>query len=145
MQPVFYGDAPTLILGQNINTTALLPLVKGGDGTISYSVSPSVPSPLTFTTGTQTILIVFGTPPTILAASSHTMTATDGDGDSDTIDFTLAVAEPHVIVTPTKLYVDEKGGTGTYTVALDSSVAGVTVTIANDNPTPPMPPFRRPP
>ena len=64
-----------------------LPEASGGDGTLSYSLSPSVPG-LAFNAGTRRLT---GTP---TAAGTHAMTytVTDSDGDSDTLGFTIAVA-----------------------------------------------------
>ena len=65
-----------------------LPEASGGDGTLSYSLSPSVPG-LAFDAAMRRLT---GTPTT---AGSHAMTytVTDSDGDSDTLGFTITVAE----------------------------------------------------
>ena len=68
-----------------------LPEASGGDGTLAYSLSPSVPG-LAFNAGTRRLT---GTP---TAAGTHAMTytVTDDDGDSDTLGFTITVEEPDV-------------------------------------------------
>ena len=65
-----------------------LPRASGGDGALTYSLSPGVPG-LTFTPSTRRLE---GTP---TRAGSYVMTyaATDEDGDRDTLGFTISVAE----------------------------------------------------
>ena len=65
-----------------------LPAASGGDGTLSYSLSPSVPG-LSFSASTRTLA---GTPTT---AGTYAMTYTvrDGDGDADERRFAIAVEE----------------------------------------------------
>ena len=69
--------------------TLTLPEASGGDGTLTYSLSPSVPG-LTFN---ATARQLSGTPS---AAGTHAMTytVTDENGDSDTLSFTVTVEEP---------------------------------------------------
>ena len=64
-----------------------LPAASGGDGTLTYSLSPTV-SGLTFRSATRQLT---GTPST---AGTYAMTYTviDDDGDSDTLSFTITVA-----------------------------------------------------
>ncbi len=63
-----------------------LPRASGGDGTLAYSLSPSVPG-LTFTPATRRLS---GTP-TQAGAYAMTYTATDTDGDTDSLGFTITV------------------------------------------------------
>ena len=65
-----------------------LPAASGGDGTLTYSLAPSVAG-LTFNAGTRQLT---GTPST---AGTHAMTytVTDEDGDTDTLIFTVTVEE----------------------------------------------------
>ena len=67
--------------------TLTLPVASGGNGTLSYSFSPSVPG-LTFNATTRQLT---GTPST---AGTHAMTytVTDEDGDTDTLGFTITVS-----------------------------------------------------
>ena len=64
-----------------------LPAATGGNGTLSYSLSPEIPG-LSFDAMTRRLT---GTP---TAAGTHAMTytATDGDGDTDTLRFSIRVA-----------------------------------------------------
>ena len=65
-----------------------LPEAGGGDGTLSYSLSPAVPG-LTFDAATRRLT---GTPST---AGSYSMTYTvaDEDGDTDSLGFTITVSD----------------------------------------------------
>ena len=67
--------------------TLTLPEATAGNGTLSYSLSPSVPG-LSFNAATRQ---VSGTPST---AGTHAMTYTvaDEDGDTDTLSFTITVS-----------------------------------------------------
>ncbi len=67
--------------------TLTLPMATGGDGDLTYSLSPSVPG-LTFNATTRQLS---GTPST---AGTHVMTytVTDEDGDTDTLGFTITVS-----------------------------------------------------
>ena len=82
-------------LTQNSAMTSLtLPAATGGNGTLSYSISPALPAGLTFTAATR---VLSGTPTGTSASATYTYTVTDGDGntaatDKDTITFTIAVA-----------------------------------------------------
>ena len=73
-------------VGTAVNVT--LPAASGGDPPLTYGLSPSLPSGLSFNAAGRTIS---GTP---TAESSHTeyaYTATDRDGDSATIRFGITV------------------------------------------------------
>ena len=71
--------------------TAILPLTlpgaSGGDGTLAYSLAPSVPG-LSFDATTRRLT---GTP-SGTGTFAMTYTATDADGDTDTLSFTVSVA-----------------------------------------------------
>ena len=64
-----------------------LPTATGGDGTLSYSLSPEVPG-LSFDAMTRQLT---GTP-TAAGTYATTYTVTDADGDSDTLRFGITVA-----------------------------------------------------
>ena len=70
-------------------TPLLLPPASGGDGELSYSLSPEVPG-LSFDPATRRLT---GTP---TATGTHAMTyaVTDADGDSDTLSFSIRVRAP---------------------------------------------------
>ena len=90
-----------------------LPAASGGDGTLTYSLSPAVPG-LSFDPATRRLT---GTPS---AAGDYAMTytATDGDGDTATLGFNIAVEQA-----------DGDGATASFDLE-DGSVPGA-ITYAN--------------
>ena len=78
----------TYTVGTAIETLTL-PEASGGNGALTYSLSPDVPG-LTFDAATRQLT---GTPSTA-ASYNMTYTATDEDGDTDTLRFAMIVAEP---------------------------------------------------
>ena len=66
-----------------------LPEANGGDGPLTYTLSPTVPG-LSFNPATR---LLTGTP-TSAGTHSMTYTVTDTDGDTDSLSFTITVAEP---------------------------------------------------
>ena len=72
--------------------TLRLPAADGGDGTVTYGLSPNVPG-LGFDPATRELS---GTP-AAAGAYAMTYTATDGDGDTDTRTFTITVVESEAI------------------------------------------------
>ena len=92
--PTFSGaTVPAQTYMQNTEITPLtLPTATGGEGTITYTLSP--PAGLTFDGATRTLT---GTPTTVMAATMFTYTAMDTDGnaaanDAATLDFSITVA-----------------------------------------------------
>ena len=86
-----FGDASVAeqfwITGTAI-TNLVLPESSGGNGTITYSLSPAtLPTGITFTAATRTLS---GTPTAAKAAATYAYTATDTDGDTDTLRFSIA-------------------------------------------------------
>ena len=66
-----------------------LPTASGGDGSLTYTLSPSLPDGV----ATTTLYAVSGTPTGYQAAASYTWKATDGDGDAAELTFTITIAE----------------------------------------------------
>jgi len=91
-EPYFPGGSGpgnrTYTVGAAIDALTL-PQASGGDGELTYSLSPEVPG-LTFNTTTRRLT---GTP-TTAGSYDMTYTATDEDGDTDALDFTIAVEAP---------------------------------------------------
>ena len=89
--PSFAADAGpgnrTYTVGTAI-ATLTLPEASGGDGTLTYSLSPNVPG-LTFSASTRQLT---GTPSTA-GTYAMTYTATDDDDDADSLTFTITVEE----------------------------------------------------
>ena len=67
-----------------------LPAATGGDGDLAYSLTPALPSGLTFD---ETTRQVTGTPDTPQEAVTYTYSATDANGNKATLGFTIAVEE----------------------------------------------------
>ena len=73
--------------GTTISIT--LPQATGGEGTLTYSLTPALPSGLTFDATTRELS---GTPGEIMDATEYTLTATDEDGVAAPLKFMLSVA-----------------------------------------------------
>ncbi len=138
--PTFSGegiDAQTYTVGTSIGTVTL-PLATGGDGALTYTLAPPLPTGLTFTAADRTIT---GTPAgTAQAATTYTYTVSDSDADispadTDSVSFTITILPvAGVTVTPATLSVPENGSsTADYTVVLDTApTADVTIAVASD-------------
>ena len=72
--------------------TVVLRMASGGNGELAYTLSPALPSGLTYDTATGAGRIM-GTPAEMFSAV-YTYTATDRDGDDTSAVFTIAVYEP---------------------------------------------------
>ena len=141
-------DDQTYTEGVAINMLTL-PEASGGDGTLSYSLSPTVPG-LTFAAATRTLS---GTP-TSLGSYDMTYQAVDGDNntaasDAATLSFTITVQEPEPpdtapaftdtvadqtytegeAVSPLTLP-EASGGNGTLSYSLTPTVPGLTFAAA---------------
>ena len=68
--------------------TLTLPGASSGDGTLTYTLSPVVPTGLTFDASTRALT---GTPMQAQPATPYTYTATDSDGDSASLTFSITV------------------------------------------------------
>ena len=67
-----------------------LPAATGGDGALSYTVTPALPGGLAFNAATR---VLSGAPTRASAERSYTLTATDEDGDTAALSFTITVGE----------------------------------------------------
>ncbi len=73
---------------QNTVITAFtLPTATSGDGTLSYTLAPNLPTGVTKNASHQ----VSGTPSISKTLTTYTWTATDSDGDTATLKFTITV------------------------------------------------------
>ena len=111
-------------------TAFTLPAATGGDGSVSYTLSPALPAGVTKATGHR----VSGAPAAALTRTKYTWTATDGDGDAASLTFYVTVADrPHATLVLTPSTIDESG-TGnvtTVTATLDKAAsAATTVTVS---------------
>ena len=75
-----------LTLGEHVDIQ--LPLAMGGDGPISYSVSPDLPDYLEVGTRTGKLK---GTPAVTTKRITYSYTATDLEGETDSLSFTLRI------------------------------------------------------
>ena len=86
-----FGDAAILDQTYRQNTAIApltLPEASGGNGELTYTLTPTPPAGLTFDAATRTLS---GTPGAAVAATTHTYAATDTDGDEATLTFTVTV------------------------------------------------------
>ena len=80
---------PTVVLTQNHTPTPFTPVTgSGGTAPLTYGIAPALPTGLTFSTTTGQI---GGTPSTVLAATTFTVTVTDANSASQTATFSLTV------------------------------------------------------
>ena len=68
-----------------------LPVATGGTGTISYSLSPTLPGGATFTASTR---VLAGNPTGRFTSATFTYTATDGNSDTVDLTFTIVATAP---------------------------------------------------
>ena len=108
--------------GEDAGDTTL-PEADGGDGALSYSLTPALPEGLSFDSSTR---VISGTP----AGSGEfamTYTAADEDGDQASFGFTINVqpatrtAKQNLLPTPRNLSVTRKQFSGTSALALNVS------------------------
>ena len=115
-----------------------LPEATGGVGTITYSLSPTLPSGKTFTAGTR---VLDGNPTGRFSVETFTYTATDGNSDTVTLTFTavvtaIAITIPNIpnqtwtVGTAVSVTLPEaSGGVGAFTYSLSPTLpAGVSRT-----------------
>ena len=126
-------------VGTGVNLT--LPEATGGTGTITYSLTGTLPAGVTFVAGTR---VLSGTPTGRFSSASFTYTATDGNGDTVELTFTIVVTASAItfdsgmanqswtvgtavsVTTPTL-----SGGVGAFTYSITPALpAGVTFTAA---------------
>ena len=74
-----------------------LPAADGGDGEVTYGLSPALPTGLSFDPAARKIS---GTPSVRQAPTLYTYTATDADGDPDSLTFRVAVGYWRLTVSP---------------------------------------------
>ncbi len=94
-----------------------LPAATGGDGTLSYTLTPTPPAGLSFAAATRELN---GTPSTSQVSTEYTYTVTDSDPtdpDADTLTFMIKVASANLSAAPgneqvTRSWDDASGDTG---------------------------------
>ena len=121
-----------------------LPEATGGQGTITYSLSPTtLPGGVTFTASTR---ILAGTPTGRFTSDTFTYTATDGDGTTVELTFTIVVTAVAITFSPASFanqtwtvgtavdltLPEGAGGVGDLTASLTGTLpAGVTFTASS--------------
>lgn len=92
---------------RNVPIASQSPIVGGGSSPYSYSISPAVPTGLTFNTGTG---LLSGTPTTAQASTPYVVTVTDNVGATATQGISISVTAPSMTLTG---YSSISGTTGT--------------------------------
>ena len=106
--PIELSDAYTYQVGWAIEPL-VLPLVTGGTGDLTYTLSPDLPAGLTFDPATRT---VSGTPTAVAASTVFTYTVADQAGASASQSFTIEVVLPPLDAPDLLVAVDYKGADG---------------------------------
>ena len=113
-----------------------LPAATGGDGSVSYTLSPALPDGVSRDATTREIS---GTPTATKTLTTYTWTATDADGDAASLTFEITVSEKSIVtlvLTPSAIDELTSGGTpspgsATVTATLDKvSSSAVTITVS---------------
>ena len=92
--PAFADDASIddiVAVRDTAITAVTLPAATGGDGTLTYSLSPALPTGMSFNAATRRLS---GTSTVVLGQTEYTYTVTDADGDTDTLTFDITVNAP---------------------------------------------------
>ena len=111
--------------------TVTLPAATGGNGALTYALTPELPAGLSFDAAARAIT---GTPTEAQAATEYTYTATDSDDDTASLAFTIQVKASGITVSAADPVTVREGGAATYTVSLDARPAeNVVVELSSDN------------
>ena len=110
-------------------TTVTLPEATGGNGTITYALTPDLSAGLAIDSGTRELT---GTPTAAAASAEYTWKATDSDGSAAELTFNLEVTEPtrEIVLSETSRTLFENGGAAEFTVGLSTAPSDdVTITV----------------
>ena len=85
-----FGDATVAAQNHRVNTAVnlSLPAATGGNGTLTYSLAPNLPSSFSFDAATR---VLSGQSATAVTATTYTLTVADEDGDTDALAFSFMV------------------------------------------------------
>ena len=121
-----------LILGRHGRVN--LPFATGGNGEITYTISPALPTGLRFIPRAH---VIDGTPATEQERTTYTLTAMDRDLDTATMTFALTVVDtvvdpppvrPHLLTVSPATPSATEGGDLTFSLVLSDTTTG-TVTV----------------
>ena len=86
------GDSvPDQVFIEGVEITPLtLPAAAGGDGTLSYELTPALPEGLSLDSDTR---VISGDPNGVSEEQAYSWTATDADGDAAVIQFSITVED----------------------------------------------------
>ena len=132
--PELIGTVSGMTLTRGEPMSEELTAASGGNGELTYALSPSPPTGVTFNATTRTLS---GTPTRTQPPTTYTYTVTDSDGntsasDADTLTFTIEVVEPVLVLSETSLTVDEGTTDMTLEVKLAARPTGdVTVSLSS--------------
>ena len=92
-QPFFTAAVAEQIYEVDVPVGVTLPAAVGGDGVLSYTLTPALPAGLTYTRPADTTTggIIAGTPTAAQAETTYTLTATDVDGDTAALAFSIVI------------------------------------------------------
>ena len=92
-QPFFTAAVAEQIYEVDAPVSVTLPAAVGGDGVLSYALTPAPPAGLTYTRPADTTTggSIAGTPTAAQAETTYTLTATDEDGDTAALAFSIAI------------------------------------------------------
>ncbi len=82
-------DDQEYIAGTATNLPVTLPAATGGNGELRYSITPGLPTGLSFDINTR---VISGTPAAAESRTAYTYTVTDDDGDTADLTFDITVA-----------------------------------------------------
>ena len=93
-----FGDATLAAHGYRVGTAIsplVLPAATGGEGRLSYALTPALPPGLMYTAPADATTggTLNGTPTAPQAETTYTLTATDADGDTATLAFLLTITD----------------------------------------------------
>ena len=95
VEPAFAStdSIPNQVLDTSDDVDVTLPKATGGNGALTYSISPALPTGLRLQADSDPPKLV-GRPTATAASATYTYKVTDVDGDEDTLTFTLEVGLP---------------------------------------------------
>ena len=121
-QPFFTAAVAKQVYEVDVPVGVTLPAAAGGDGVLSYTLTPAPPAGLTYTRPADTTTggSIAGTPTAAQAETTYTLTATDEDGDTAALAFPIKVSRLVVSVADASVV---EGAAAEFAVTLSETVA----------------------